>query len=358
MPIELTVEQRDLQAALTDAWSDHAPAQDLWSSIRELGLTEIPFPEDLGGAGYGLKDASVVMTAHGRRLGSSPYLSSVIMAGLTLLHAADDEGRRAQLPAIVTGERRAALVCGSAVVSSSIDAELSERGTLLLNGRQDVVLDAASADVLVVVAHSASGVELGVVEGGAAGVRRDVRESLDLTREFACVEFAGAEAVRVSGPQLAKRLGRARSLMMIALAAEQVGIARQCLEMTVDYAKTRQQFGRTIGSFQALKHRLVDMLVATELAEAAVLDVADADRFDDADLAERAASARVLAGRAAMFAAEEAIQIHGGIGFTWEHPLHHHFRRAKTDQLLFQDHAVHVDTVAHAMLGRARAASV
>ena len=100
------------------------------------------------------------------------------------------------------------------------------------------------------------------------------------------------------------------------------------------------------------------MLVATELAEATVLDAADVDRFVDADLAERAASARVLASRAAMYAAEEAIQIHGGIGFTWEHPLHHHFRRAKTDQLLFQDDDVHVDTVARAMLGRVRAASV
>ncbi|MFE0750566.1 acyl-CoA dehydrogenase family protein [Gordonia sp. NPDC058843] len=352
MPIELTVEQRDLQAALTDAWSDHAPAHDLWPSIRELGLTEIPFPEELGGAGYGLKDASVVMVAHGRCLGASPYLSSVIMAGLTLLHAADEEGRRAHLPAIVSGDRRAALVCGSAIGSSSIDAELTEAGTLLLNGRQNVVLDAASADVLVVVAHTASGVELGVVDSGAAGVSREVRESLDLTREFASVEFAGAEAVRVSDSRLEDRLGRVRSLLMIALAAEQVGIARQCLEMTVDYAKTRQQFGRTIGSFQALKHRLVDMLVATELAEATVLAAADADRFDDAELAERAASARVLASRAAMFAAEEAIQIHGGIGFTFEHPLHHHFRRAKTDQLLFQDTEVHVDAVARAVTGR------
>ena len=358
MPIELTVEQRDLQAALTDAWSEHAPAQDVWPSIRELGLTEIPFPEDLGGAGYGVKDASVVMTAHGRCLASSPYLSSVIMAGLTLLHAADDEGRRAHLPAIASGERRAALVCGPAVVSSSIGTAVTNEGTLVLNGRQDVVLDAASADVLVVVAHTASGVELAVVDGSSAGVGRHQRESLDLTREFATAEFTGVEATRVSGPYLEERLRRVRSLLMIALAAEQVGIARQCLEMTVDYAKTRQQFGRTIGSFQALKHRLVDMLVATELAEATVLDAADVDRFVDADLAERAASARVLASRAAMYAAEEAIQIHGGIGFTWEHPLHHHFRRAKTDQLLFQDDDVHVDTVARAMLGRVRAASV
>lgn len=356
MPIELTLEQRDLQSALTDAWSDRAPAQDLWPSIRELGLTEIPFPESLGGAGYGVKDASVVMAALGRCLGASPYLSSVIMAGLTLLHAGDDDGRREHLPAIVSGERRAALVCGSAIVSSSIDAELTGQGTLLLNGRQDVVLDAASADVLVVVAHTAAGVELGVVDCDAAGLHRQVRESLDLTREFASVEFVGAEAVRVSGPRLAERLGRVRSLLMIALAAEQVGVARECLDMTVDYAKTREQFGRVIGSFQVLKHRLVDILVATELAEAAVLDAADTDRFDDADLAERAASARVLAGRAAMFAAEEAIQIHGGIGFTWEHRLHHHFRRAKTDQLLFQDDAVHVDTVGSAMVRRARSA--
>jgi alkylation response protein AidB-like acyl-CoA dehydrogenase len=119
--------------------------------------------------------------------------------------------------------------------------------------------------------------------------------------------------------------------------------------MSVEYAKTRQQFGRAIGSFQSIKHRLTDMLVSIELAEAAVLDAAGADSRSDAEFILAAAMARVLASRAATFAAEESIQIHGGIGFTWEHPLHHYFRRAKTSELLFGEPSVQLEVVAAAL---------
>nr|WP_276507522.1 acyl-CoA dehydrogenase family protein [Dietzia kunjamensis] len=141
------------------------------------------------------------------------------------------------------------------------------------------------------------------------------------------------------------------------MAAEQVGLARRCLEMAVEHAGTRQQFGRTIGFFQGIKHKLVDLLVAIELAEATVLDASGgAEQGSDgpsaAEVADLAAASWVLASRAAMTAAEEAIQVHGGIGFTWEHPLHHYFRRAKADQLLFGDEYAYVQAVGESLTAR------
>lgn len=199
--------------------------------------------------------------------------------------------------------------------------------------------------------------ELALVEGSAPGVRRTVGEQLDGTRQLATVELDGVTARRISGPDVASRLEGVRSRILIALAAEQVGLARRCLEMALEYAGTRQQFGRTIGSFQGIKHKLVDLLVAIELAEATVLDASGgAEQGSDgpsaAEVADLAAASRVLASRAAMTAAEEAIQVHGGIGFTWEHPLHHYFRRAKADQLLFGDEYAYVQAVGESLTAR------
>lgn len=349
MPINLTVEQKDLAETLDDVWSGIAPGDDVWRSIRELGLTEIPFPEASGGADGTFRDLTVVMTGLGRVLGSAPYFSSVVMAGLALLDAADDHARDEVLPKIVSGSRTATLVCGPGIVTSAIRGEAVGEQRLSLTGVQHAVVDGESADLLVVVTTGPDGTELALVEGSAPGVRRSVGEQLDGTRQLATVEFDGAAARRVSGPDVASSLEGVRSRVLIALAAEQVGLARRCLEMAVEYAGTRQQFGRTIGSFQGIKHKLVDLLIAIELAEVTVLDASgDAER-GAAELADRAAAARVLASRAAMTAAEEAIQVHGGIGFTWEHPLHHYFRRAKADQLLFGDEYEYVQALGESL---------
>ena len=350
MPINLSTEQKDLAETLDDVWSGIAPGDDVWSSIRELGLTEIPFPEAAGGADGTFRDLTVVMTGLGRVLGSAPYFSSVVMAGLALLDAADRDTRDEVLPGIVSGARTAALVCGPGIVTSEIRGEVEGERELSLSGVQHAVVDGESADLLVVVTTGPDGTELALVEGSAPGVRRSVGEQLDSTRQLATVEFDGAAARRISGSDVASRLEGVRSRVLIALAAEQVGLARRCLEMAVEYAGTRQQFGRTIGSFQGIKHKLVDLLVAIELAEVTVLNASgSAERgFDGAsaaEVAQLAAASRVLASRAAMTAAEEAIQVHGGIGFTWEHPLHHYFRRAKADQLLFGDEYSYVQAV-------------
>ncbi|WP_238420314.1 acyl-CoA dehydrogenase family protein [Gordonia sp. 'Campus'] len=349
MPLELTVEQRDLRDALADAWDDTAPGTDVWESLRAMGLTGIPFPEDVGGAESGLKDVAVVMSELGRTMATAPYLSSVVLAGHALLLAGSDAARDV-LGDIASGDRVAALVSGPGITTSDVRAVVRNDDTLVLDGAQHAVVDGARADVLVVVAATESGTVLGVLTADTAGLRRTELETLDLTRELARVEFDGVVARRVSGPSVETELARVRSIAMIAVAAEQVGAARACLDMSADYCKHRTQFDRIIGSFQSIKHRLVDMLVAIELAEAAMLDASTADVRDDGELAVAAATARVLASRAAMFAAEESIQVHGGIGFTWEHPLHHYFRRAKTNQLLWGDVEQHIETVAAALV--------
>ncbi|MGB3771950.1 MAG: acyl-CoA dehydrogenase family protein [Rhodococcus sp. (in: high G+C Gram-positive bacteria)] len=350
MALELTVEQRDLQSSLRSSLARTGTGEDVHPALLEMGLTEIPFPERFGGAGYTLKDTVVVMTELGRSLGSAPYLSSIVLAGLTVLHAGSSAACSQHLPAIAEGSATAALVTGFPFAASPITAMAGPDDTLILDGAQETVVDGAEADLLVVVAIGPDGPELAVIDGAADGVGRTPREPLDFTRGLARIEFSAAVAHRITGDDVVTGLATAQAAAITALAAEQVGAARACLDMSVDYAKTRHQFGRAIGSFQSIKHRLTDMLIAIELAEAAVLDAAGADERGTGEFVLAAATARVLASRAATFAAEESVQIHGGIGFTWEHPLHRYFRRAKTSELLFGATTVHAETVAAALI--------
>lgn len=350
MALELTVEQQDLADSLRSSLARTDAGENVWAALLEMGLTEVPFPERFGGAGFTLKDTTVVMSELGRSLGAAPYFPSVILAGFTLLYAGTDAICSQHLPAIADGSSIAALVAGFPFASSPITATAAVDDTIILDGAAEAVIAGADADLLVVVATGPDGLDLAVIPGDAGGVIRTRRESLDFTRELARVEFSGALAHRVAGTDLAAGLEKAQAAVITALAAEQVGSARACLEMSVEYAKTRHQFGRAIGSFQAIKHRLTDMLVAIELAEAAVLDAAGADERSSSEFIVAAATARVLASRAATFAAEESVQVHGGIGFTWEHPLHKYFRRAKTSELLFGNTTVHAETVAAALV--------
>lgn len=350
MALELTVEQQDLADSLRSSLARTEAGADIRDSLLQMGLTEIPFPERFGGAGYTLKDTVVVMSELGRSLGSAPYFPSVVLAGFTLLHAGTDAACSQHLPGIADGTTTAALVTGFPFAKSPIIAAADVDNTVVLDGVQEAVIAGADAELLVVVATGANGPELAIIPAEASGVIRTRRETLDFTRELSCIEFRGALAQRVGAVDIAAGLEKAQAAALTALAAEQVGAARACLEMSVEYAKTRQQFGRAIGSFQAIKHRLTDMLVAIELAEAAVLDAGGADSRSPAEFVVAAATARILASRAATFAAEESVQIHGGIGFTWEHPLHKYFRRAKTSELLFGNITVHTETVAAALV--------
>jgi alkylation response protein AidB-like acyl-CoA dehydrogenase len=212
----------------------------------------------------------------------------------------------------------------------------------VIEGRKSFVIDGASADEILVSAQTDDGVGVFLVDGESDGVERRGLETLDLTRKLAEVTFSGAKANLVGEPAngvgaLQRMLDRA----VVLLAAEQVGGAQKCLEMSVDYAKTRHQFGRPIGSFQAIKHKCADMLVQVESAKSAAYYAGWAASEDNDELPTVAPLAKSYCSEAYFFCASENIQIHGGIGFTWEHDAHLYFKRAKSSQLLFGDPAYH-----------------
>ena len=208
------------------------------------------------------------------------------------------------------------------------------------------MLDGHVADTLLVAARTDDGLGLFRVDARAEGLSRALVPSLDTTRKLATVELAATPAQLVSRGDQTANLERALALTVCALAAEQVGGAQRCLEMATDYAKTRLQFGRPIGSYQAIKHKCADMLVAVEFAKSAAYAACFAAANDAADLLEAAALAKAYCSEAYFQVAAENIQIHGGMGFTWEHPAHLYFKRAKASDLLFGDAAHHRERLA------------
>jgi alkylation response protein AidB-like acyl-CoA dehydrogenase len=212
----------------------------------------------------------------------------------------------------------------------------------MLSGKKSFVIDGAAADLVLVVARSTAGPALFAVDRGAPGLRAEPMTTLDPTRPMAALTFGRTPAVLVGADGQGGRLmSRVLDLACVALAAEQAGGARRCLEMSTGYARTRFQFGRPIGSFQAVKHKCADMLVRVELAEATAREAARLTAEAAPESAVAAATAHVICSQAYMFAATENIQVHGGIGFTWEHPAHLYFRRAKSSELLFGGPAVY-----------------
>jgi alkylation response protein AidB-like acyl-CoA dehydrogenase len=353
MTMEWTVEQRDIMDAVRRALSDAADG-DSWSALTTMGCTEIGVPEQYGGAGGTLKDLCAVALELGRALDPGPFFASAVLAGLLLseLAPAPDDQMGITLARLATGSTRVA-VAGNHGARDGVVWSDDDEG-VVLSGHTHFVMDGMDADTVLVIATSDKGRLVATVDAIDNGVERTAMTTLDLTRPMASVTFDGVRPTEWVPVEGTGAVDRATAAMWTVLAAEQVGSARACLDMSVAYAKTRKQFGRPIGSFQAIKHRLVDMSIAVELAEAAVLDAANAavDR-DEASMFTAVSIARVLASRAASFAAEESIQVHGGIGFTWEHPLHHYFRRAKSAEMLFGSMDFHLDRIAEAVLEQA-----
>ncbi|HVN28798.1 MAG TPA: acyl-CoA dehydrogenase, partial [Candidatus Binataceae bacterium] len=211
-----------------------------------------------------------------------------------------------------------------------------------LDGVKNFVLDGHNSAVILVVARDENGLGLFRVEGNAKGLERAQLPTLDLTRKLANLTFKATAATKISDGDITKALRHTLTLGVAMLAAEQVGSAQRCLEMSTEYAKTRLQFGRPIGSYQAIKHKCADMLVETEFARSAAYNAAFALTENDvAEAEEAAAIAKSYCSDAAYKAAAENIQIHGGMGFTWEHPAHLYFKRASANSMLFGDAAEH-----------------
>ena len=292
----------------------------------------------------------VVKEEMGRVLLCSPFLSTAVFATNALLHCADPTTRKELLAAIASGEKR--VTVAHAEPSGRWDLggiELLARPSgdgFTLSGAKHLVLDGASAHEILVLARSDEGLSLFRVAGDAHGLVRKPLPELDLTRKLARLDFASTPAIRVSRGDQRAGFEKVLALVVCALAAEQVGGAQACLDMAGDYAKGRLQFGRPIGSYQGIKHKCADMLVEVEFAKSAAYNACFAAAKNDPDLLESAAMAKAYCSEAYFHAAAENIQIHGGMGFTWEHPAHLYFKRAKASELLFGDAAHHREVLA------------
>jgi len=312
----------------------------------ELSLLGIGIPEQHGGAGLGPVEMGIVCEEMGRVLYCGPYLASVVLAAAMVREAAVDAEKSKLLSGIASGKTIATLAIAEESGKwnpESIAMRATRDGAgYRLDGVKDFVLDGHTANVILVVARDGETLALFRVDGNAKGLERAQLPALDLTRKLAKLTFNGTPATRISDKDIAPQLRRVLTLGAAMLAAEQAGGAQRCLELSTEYAKTRLQFGRPIGSFQAIKHKCADMLVDTELARSAAYHAAfELAGEDEAEAAEAAQIAKSFCSEAYYKAAAENIQIHGGMGFTWEHPAHLYFKRARASSVIFGDPSEH-----------------
>jgi alkylation response protein AidB-like acyl-CoA dehydrogenase len=324
----------------------------VWSQMGEqLGLQGLAIPEEFGGSGYGFVELGIVLEEMGRALLCAPFFSSAVLAAQTLLHSGDDAAKAAHLPGIASGETIATLAYtepSGKWDESGVTMQASGSGdSWTLSGTKMFVLDGHTANLIIVAARTGSGVSLFTVAGDAAGLTRTALSTMDQTRKQAKLEFSNTPATLLGAEgQGWTTLAKVLDLAAVALAAEQVGGAQKVLEMAVEYAKVRVQFGRPIGSFQAIKHKCADMLLEVESAKsAAYYGMWCASELND-ELPSVASLAKAYCSEAYFHATAENIQIHGGIGFTWEHPAHLYFKRAKSSELLFGDPTYHRELLA------------
>jgi alkylation response protein AidB-like acyl-CoA dehydrogenase len=313
---------------------------------QDIGLQGLIVPESLGGSGADFIDLGVVLEELGRALYCGPFLSSAVLAATALMSAGDEIAARKYLPLVCSGSLLATVADDGLLDGRDPTAPsaTSSAETVRIDGRVGFVLDGHVADLLVVTAREGDEAGLYLVDARSAGITTTLLPTMDLTRKIAAVEFRGTEAQRLGRPGNARRvLTRVGDLATIALAAEQVGSAQRLLEISVEYARLRTQFGRTIGSFQAVKHRCAEMSVDVESARSAAYNGVwtAASRPADEQLAVAAAIAHSYCSEAFTRVAASCIQVHGGLGFTWEHPAHLYYRRAKSSELLFGSPARH-----------------
>jgi alkylation response protein AidB-like acyl-CoA dehydrogenase len=333
--------------------TEHGYDPAVWKQMAEqLGLLGLAVPEAYGGSGYGYVELIVVLEEMGRALLCAPYFSTVALASNLLLATGDEAAERDYLPGIAAGTTIGAVAIAEASgrwdePGVTLPASLGADGWTL-TGEKLYVIDGHTADLVLVAARTPAGVSVFAVDKGAPGLEATPLMTMDQTRKQARLSFSATPArlVGTDGggwPALSAMLDRAA----VALAAEQVGGAQRVLEMAVGYAKARVQFGRPIGSFQAIKHKCADMLLEVESARSAAYYAGwAAAAEDDEELPMAASLAKSYCSEAYFHAAADNIQIHGGIGFTWEHPAHLYFKRAKSSELLLGTPQYHRELLA------------
>jgi alkylation response protein AidB-like acyl-CoA dehydrogenase len=341
-------EEEALRAAVRDLLTDHCPPADviarvesdtphdlaLWKSLAEgMGLAGLLVPEEQGGQGASAREVAVVLEELGRAVAPVPYLTSAVVATEALLACGDEE----LLARLASGRTIGALAVGlHSAPGADVKAVRLENGAL--HGELTGIADAAVADVLLVPAEDGG---LYAVAADAATVTPQI--SLDLTRPLATVRLDGASGRRIGAAEPAVR--RALRAAAGLLASEQLGVADWALTETVRYLKERKQFNRPVGGFQALKHRLAQLWLEVVNLRAAARAAADA-LASGADTDVSVAVAQAYAAPVAVHAAEEALQLHGGIGMTWEHPIHLYLKRAKADSIAYGTAGAHREALA------------
>ena len=358
--LEVASSEERVRAAMeTEQGYDSATWQQL---SEELAWTALTIPEEFGGLGMSYLDLHPLMEEMGRALLCSPFFSTICLGANALLLAGNGVQKERHLPGIATGKTTATLAYAEQngqMDAAGIEATYSRTAAgCILRGTKSYVLDGHTADLLIVAARAgnsegAEGVSLFLVPGDTDGVKRAWLPTMDQTRRVASVEL---NDVVVPPDALVGEEGRGWALCertldlaRIALAAEQVGAAEMCLDMAVEYAKVRKQFGRPIGSFQAIKHKCADMLMMIESARSAAFYASALAGQGEPDLEEAASSAKAFCSDTFFHCAAENIQIHGGIGFTWEHAAHMYFKRAKAAEVLLGAPSFHRERVAKRM---------
>ena len=367
MEFSRTSEQEQLRRTVRSFLEQKSPEQEVrrllettegydpgvWAQLSdELSVLGLAVPEEYGGSGFGFVEISIVLEEAGRALLCAPLLSSV-MATTALLEFDDHAAMKDFLPGIVSGTIATLAVAepsGRWDESGVTATAQKSSDRWRLSGIKSFVLDGHTASLLLVAARTPAGISLFGVDGNAPALVRTPLTTLDLTRKLAQIQLNNVEGrlIGVDGGGW-QPLERTLVLASVALANEQAGVAQAAMDMAVQYAKDRIQFGRAIGSFQAIKHKCADLVVAIESAKSAAYYAASAVAASTDELVEVAEIAASFCSQACLEAAHENIQIHGGIGFTWEHPAHLYYKRAKGSEVLFGDTIYHRELLARAI---------
>jgi alkylation response protein AidB-like acyl-CoA dehydrogenase len=371
MNLGVSAEQRELRDSVRRFLAERAPLTrvrelmetadgidpGVWRQAgAQLGLPGIAVPEEYGGAGFSFAEQAIVLEELGAALFTGPYLASAVLATTALLAGDDEEARKDLLPSIAAGETVATLAFtedGGSWDPASIRLAAAYDDTgWRLDGHKSFVLDGHTADLILAVAAAGTDGKLSLFavnagNVGTTGLTRHALPTLDQTRKLARLAFNGTPARLVGEPGAARAvLDRTLDVAAIALAAEQLGGAQRALDMAVAYAKVRQQFGRPIGSFQAIKHRCADLLLEVESLRSAVGYAAAAVAAGSTEIPVLAPLLKAYASEVYSHVAGENIQIHGGIGFTWEHDAHLYLKRAKASELFLGDASYHRERLA------------
>lgn len=346
------------QDNLTIMQTEHGYHPETWQTLcTEMGWTGLTIPEAYGGFGLTYPFLIALMEEMGRYLFASPFFSSICLGANALLLGGSESQKASYLPLIASGQKRATLAYleddKTATCTQITTIATPKSGGYILNGAKSFVLDGHTADIIILSAMSNDGMRLFIVDAKAPGVSTEYTPTMDQTRKQATLYFKDvalkAEDQLGSSQNASKLLEKILDLGCVALAAEQLGGAERCLETSVEYAKNRIQFGRPIGSFQAIKHTCADMLLQVESARSAAYYAGWAASENSTELSLAAAQAKSYCSEAFFFCAAQNIQIHGGIGFTWEHEAHLYFKRAQGSQILLGSPQHHRKRIATAL---------